>query len=85
MDPNSPFGPPPDEDPMLYLKAAQRKADLEHGYPVADGKGGSRFIQPPPSNQLLELLSRFLRPGGQTAPATPKFNMEGVEDEVIQK
>lgn len=86
MDPNSPFGPPPKEDPMLYLKAIERKRALEKGYPVAGGAHGeSRFTQPPQTNALLDLLSRFLRPGGQTAPASPKFNQEGVEDEVIQK
>ena len=49
----------------------------------------SRFNKPsPPSPQresILDLLSRFLHPGSQTAPASPKFNQEGVEDEVIQK
>lgn len=86
MDPNSPFDPRPKEDPMLYLGAIRRKRDLEKGYPAeTKTPGESRFIQPPPSNSLIDLLSRFLRPGSQTAPATPKRNMEGVEDEVIQK
>lgn len=73
------------QDPMLWFEAEKRKAALERGYPVADGKGGSRFVEPPPSSSILDLLSRFLHPGSQTAPASPKFNQEGVEDEVIQK
>lgn len=73
------------EDPMLWLEATKRKGELEKGYPVAGRNGGSRFVQPPQVSPLMDLLSRFLHPGSQTAPASPKFNQEGVEDEVIQK
>lgn len=74
------------EDPMLWFEAEKRKAALERGYPTANPNGGgSRFVEPPKVSPLIDLLSRFLHPGSQTAPASPKFNQEGVEDEVIQK
>lgn len=83
---NSPF-----EDPGVSIEAAKRQAILEAAakrgrFPVAPRPDGSRFA-PETTNggSILDLLSRFLQPGSQTAPASPRFNQEGVEDEVIQK
>lgn len=75
--PDMPEEQEPKTDPLLALKAAQRLNDLRKGYPVAGENGQSRFIKPPESpvdsesSVLLRMLSRFLRPGQQTRPATP--------------
>lgn len=82
----SPFDDQPGQDPTLYLRAQARKARLEKGFPAysPNSPGGSRYVTGPagPADSLLKLLSRFLRPGGQTTPHTPDINKEGIEDEV---
>lgn len=90
MDPNSPF----DDggvDPMLYLKAAKRKAHLDSAaqagtFPTSQPPS-SRFTPKADDNtdSIIDILSRFLRPGSQTAPAAPKFNRKGVEDDTEMK
>ena len=80
----SPFDDAPQgEDPMLWFKAEQRKRALERGYPLAGQQQQQPAPQPPPTSapDIMTLLSRFLHPGSQTSPATPKRNREGVEDE----
>lgn len=91
MDENSPFQPLSDPNRMLAMIAAERKARLEAAarngtFPVASPPDGSRF-KPDAQGQggILDLISRFLRPGQQTTPAAPKFQQKGIEDEVIQK
>ena len=79
-DSNSPFEyQQPDEDASLplYLLASKRQgvllsASIRDKFPV--NAEASRFSQPPPdeSNVLLRMLSRFLRPGQQTQPASPR-------------
>lgn len=88
MSANSPF-----DDPSVAMAAAKRLAVLQAAerngtFPLAPQD--SRFHQgggsgDPPRNPLLEMLSRFLHSGQQTTPATPKRNLQGVEDETEMK
>lgn len=81
----SPFDQQSDPNRMLSLVAAERLARLKKGYPVYSGDPGtSRFTKPPEAvgGSVMELLSRFLRPGQQTTPNTPRRNIEGIEEDI---
>lgn len=84
-----------ENDPLLAMKAANRLNALRSGYPAVGPGGRSRFIRPPEpipgidlediqgsiqNSTLARMLSRFLRPGQQTRPATaPQPGITGEE------